>query len=57
MFIQEHDMQDQDDIVNIDNDGFNPPEHNFPQEVEGATGYQWNYEQQVWQPIFANQQQ
>jgi hypothetical protein len=54
MLNQEHDMMD---IINVDDDGLNPPIDNCPDEVEGATGYCWNSELQQWQPIFGNEQQ
>jgi hypothetical protein len=49
-------MQDQDDIINVDNDEFSPPEGSYPQEVPGATGYVWDHQTQSWQPIFGNEQ-
>jgi hypothetical protein len=48
----EHDMTD---IINVDNDGFNPPENSYPEHVEGAVGYLWDSQEKKWIPLWEQQ--
>jgi hypothetical protein len=40
------------EFLNVDNDGLNPPEGSFPEPVDGAVAYKWDPVNKVWVPIF-----